>query len=92
MSVGFHESQRTGELISRITSDVAQIQTVVTSGLASVFSQSFLLVGIIIAVLLINWRLTLLTMMILPLIIYVVSKFGKRIRGLATGCRKRSLI
>ncbi len=83
MSVGFHESQRTGELISRITSDVAQIQTVVTNGLASVFSQSFLLGGIIIAVLVINWRLTLLTMMVLPLIIYVVSKAGKRIRGIS---------
>ena len=83
MSVGFLEEQRTGELIARITSDVAQIQVIISSGLISLFSQFFLLVGIIVAVLVINWRLALLTLTVLPLIVYVVSKAGHRIRGIS---------
>jgi len=83
MSVGFLEAQRTGELIARITSDVAQIQMIISSGLISLFSQSFLLVGIIVAVLVINWRLALLTLAVLPLIVYVVSKASHRIRGIS---------
>ena len=46
------------------------------------FFAILLLGGIIIAVLVINWRLTLLTMMVLPLIIYVVSKAGKKNPGI----------
>ncbi|HHT48174.1 MAG TPA: ABC transporter ATP-binding protein [Firmicutes bacterium] len=83
MSVGFLEAQRIGELIARITSDVEQIQTVVSSGAISVFSNSFMLVGIITAVLVINWRLALITLTVLPLIVYVVSKAGHRIRGIS---------
>ncbi len=83
MSMGFHESQRTGEMIARITSDVGQIQSIVSTGVISLLTQSFLLMGIFVAVLLINWRLTLLTFTVVPLIIYVVSKAGKRIRGIS---------
>ncbi len=81
--MGFHESQRTGEMIARITSDVGQIQSIVSTGVISLLTQSFLLMGIFVAVLLINWRLTLLTFTVVPLIIYVVSKAGKRIRGIS---------
>ncbi len=83
MSVGFLEAQRTGELIARITSDVGQIQNIVSSGVISLLSNSLMLVGIITAVLLINWRLALITLTVLPLIIYVVSKAGHRIRGIS---------
>jgi subfamily B ATP-binding cassette protein MsbA len=83
MSMGFHESQRTGEMIARITSDVGQIQSIVSTGVVSLLTQSFLLIGIFVAVLLINWRLTLLTFTVVPFIIYVVSKAGKKIRGIS---------
>lgn len=83
MSVGFLEGQRVGELIARITSDVGQIQNIVSSGFISLLSNLIMLIGIITAVLLINWRLALITLTVLPLIVYVVSKAGRRIRGIS---------
>ncbi|HEY8391632.1 MAG TPA: ABC transporter ATP-binding protein [Capillibacterium sp.] len=83
MSVGFLEGQRVGELIARITSDVGQIQNIVSSGVISLLSNGFMLVGILAAVFLLNWRLALITLTVLPLIVYVVSKAGRKIRGIS---------
>ncbi len=83
MSVGFLEGQRVGELIARITSDVGQIQNIVSSGVISLLSNGFMLVGILVAVFLLNWRLALITLTVLPLIVYVVFKAGHRIRGIS---------
>lgn len=80
LSLGFHESRRTGDLLARITNDVGLIQTSVSSGMASLLYQSLYLTGVLVAVLYLHWRLALLTFTVLPLAVFVVAKAGSRIR------------
>lgn len=80
MSVAYFESRRTGELMARITNDVTMVQVGVSTGLADVIYQSLVLAGSLISVFLLHWKLALLTFVTFPLIAWVVTRTGKRIR------------
>jgi subfamily B ATP-binding cassette protein MsbA len=83
MSISYYESHRTGELIARITNDVSMVQGGVSTGLADVLYQSLVLVGALISVFLLNWKLALLTIITFPLIALVVTRTGKTIRAVS---------
>ncbi|MDI6871753.1 MAG: ABC transporter ATP-binding protein [Bacillota bacterium] len=83
MSIGYHESHRTGELLARITNDVGLIQTSISSGVADLLYQSLYLTGVLVALFYLHWRLALLTLTVFPLAAYVVSRAGERIRGVS---------
>lgn len=83
MSLSFHESHRTGELLARITNDVGLIQASISSGLADLLYQSLYLAGVLAALFYLHWRLALLTLTIFPLAAFVVARAGERIRGVS---------
>lgn len=80
MSVSYFESRRTGELMARITNDVTMVQVGVSNGLADVIYQSLVLVGSLVSVFVLHWKLALLTFVTFPLIAWVVTRTGQRIR------------
>jgi len=80
MSLGFHESRRRGEMISRVTNDVAIVQASVSSGIAELLSQVVMLAGIAGFMFYLDWRLSLVTGAIMPLVAAVVGRAGKRLR------------
>ena len=80
MSISFFESRRTGELMARITNDVTMVQVGVSTGLADVIYQSLVLVGSLVSVFALHWKLALLTFVTFPLIAWVVTRTGRRIR------------
>lgn len=83
MSISYYESHRTGELIARITNDVSMVQVGVSTGLADVLYQSLVLVGALVSVFFINWKLALLTFITFPLIAWVVTRTGVKIRAVS---------
>lgn len=80
MSLAFHESHRTGELLARITNDVGLIQTSIANGVADLLYQSIYLVGVLVSLFYLHWRLALVTLTVFPLAAYVVSRAGEEIR------------
>jgi subfamily B ATP-binding cassette protein MsbA len=83
MSLGFHESHRTGELLARLTNDVGLIQASISSGVAELLYQSLYLTGVLVVLFYLHWRLALLTLIILPLAGLVVVRAGERLRGVS---------
>jgi subfamily B ATP-binding cassette protein MsbA len=83
MSVSYYESHRSGELIARITNDASMIQVGVSSGLADVLYQSLVLVGALVSVFLLHWKLALLALITFPLIAWVVTRTGQKIRSVS---------
>lgn len=81
MSIAYYGSHRTGELMTRITNDVAIIQVGVSSGLADVLSQSLVLIGSLISIFILDWKLALLTLVTFPVIAWIVTRTGHRIRA-----------
>lgn len=83
MSIAFHETHRIGETIARVTNDVSLIQMSVSINFIDLFYQSFLLLGSLVAIFLVSWRLALLTLVAFPVVAWVVSFASKRIRAIS---------
>ncbi len=81
LSLGFYDRQITGRLIGRMASDVEQIGEAVTEGAIGLVADLFLLTGIIIAMALLSWQLTLMTVAIAPLMLVAGILFARIARS-----------
>ncbi len=87
MSLRFFTKTRTGELMSRLNNDVIGAQRAVTGTLITIVSNIITLVSVLVVMLVIEWRLTLLGLAILPLFIFPARRVGKKLRRI----RRRSM-
>ncbi len=79
LSLDFYAERRVGDLVSRLSSDVTQMRTMLTSNLTSLLSQVVTLIGSIAIVFTMNARFTLFILALLPVLIGVAFVFGRRI-------------
>lgn len=77
------EKRRVGELMSRITSDITQLQDVLSITLAEFFRQIFTLIGGIALITYLSWKLTLFMLATFPLLVVAAIVFGKFIRKIS---------
>jgi subfamily B ATP-binding cassette protein MsbA len=89
LSLAYHDHKQTGDLISRVTSDIDAIQTFITSGLLSTFVNCLTLFGMVGVMLYINWRFTLIALSIAPLLFAVVYTYTRRIKKASREVRKK---
>lgn len=83
LPITFYDRHRTGELMSRMSSDVTLLQTTFSTTLAEVIRQVVTLVAGIIIIFVITPALSTFMIMTLPIIIIAAMIFGKKIRGLS---------
>jgi ATP-binding cassette subfamily B protein len=83
LPVAFFTRTQTGALISRLNNDVVGAQNAVTSTLGSVVSNVVVLVTTLAAMIALEWRLTLLAIVVLPLFIVPAKRVGRRLQGIA---------
>jgi ABC-type multidrug transport system fused ATPase/permease subunit len=81
--ISFFENNRVGDLMSRITSDVSAIQSVLSTTLAEFFRQVATLVIGIAMLIYISWKLTLFMLATFPIIVVAALVFGKYIRTIS---------
>jgi ATP-binding cassette, subfamily B, bacterial MsbA len=84
LTVSFFARRRTGELLSRLMSDVTVIQSLVTEAPIDGVKQLVTFVGGITFLLVMNWQLCLLILILLPLLVVVSKLFGRRLKSLST--------
>jgi ATP-binding cassette subfamily B protein len=87
LSLRFHDSQRTGDLITRLTSDIRSIQDAIVDGPIIVVSNACLLVGMVALMLWINWSFTLAALSVAPLLFWTVFRSTRRIKRTARTAR-----
>ncbi|MGZ4740731.1 MAG: ABC transporter transmembrane domain-containing protein, partial [Ilumatobacteraceae bacterium] len=83
MPIAFFTRTQTGALSSRLNNDVVGAQSAVTSTLGSVVSNVVVLITTLSAMVFLEWRLTLLALVVLPLFIIPAKRVGKRFQVLA---------
>jgi ATP-binding cassette subfamily B protein len=88
MPLRFFTETRTGEIQSRLANDVGGVQSVVTDTASSVTSNIAIAVSTIIAMWLIDWRLTVLSLGLLPFFMYLTFRVGKVRREVSTETQK----
>ncbi|MBI5399241.1 ABC transporter ATP-binding protein [Candidatus Saganbacteria bacterium] len=90
LSLDFYNTWNTGELVSRIMNDIQTLQITLLTGLATIIPQSLLLLGLMVYTFWLNWRLSLLTFIALPLIIQVIRFFAREIRLISEGVQQKA--
>ena len=85
----FFTHARAGEMVSRLSSDVGGVEDVVTSTASQTLSNLFIAVSTLIAMFLLDWRLTFVSLAILPLFVYPTRRVGAIRRELAKRRQRR---
>ncbi len=88
MSLRFFTQTRTGELMSRLNNDVVGAQRAISETIVTIVSNIIMLTGTLIIMLALNWQLTLLGLIVLPLFVLPARRVGRRLRVL----RRESMV
>jgi ATP-binding cassette subfamily B protein len=88
MSLRFFTGTRTGEIQSRLSNDIGGIQTVVTDTASSILSNVVILVSSLIAMTVISWQLTVMSLALVPLFVLLTYRAGNARRRITTETQK----
>jgi len=89
MSIGFFNRNRPGALISRMTNDIEALNQLISEGIVTLFANLLTLVGVVAIMLLLDWRLALVTFAVLPLLLITSLIFRKYSAGAFRETRER---
>lgn len=87
--LAFHERHRAGDLLVRLCSDAMSLRTLLVDGIFSLGRESLLVVGTFVVMLLVDWRLALAAILVLPVIAVLLALFSVRIKKAARKQRKK---
>jgi ATP-binding cassette subfamily B protein len=88
MPLRFFTETRTGEIQSRLSNDVGGVQSVVTDTASSVFSNFVTVASTVVAMAILDWRLTALSLGVLPFFLYLTYRVGKIRRRISTATQE----
>ncbi len=80
LSLAFYDKNKTGTIMSYVTNDVAALQTAMVEKAVELVTEGLVLIGSIIAMLWLDWKLTLFTFCTFPVVLWFMDYFGKKIR------------
>jgi ATP-binding cassette subfamily B protein len=87
LSLAEHDEARTGDLITRVTSDIGAVQDFITSALLGMLVSVMTLVGMIGVMFYLNWRFTLIALSVAPVLFLVVYSYTRRIKSASRAVR-----
>jgi ATP-binding cassette subfamily B multidrug efflux pump len=80
MDLSFFNRNPAGRILTRITSDIETLHELFTSGVVAIFGDIFTLLGIVIVMLFMNWKMALIVFSVMPLLIIATNIFRKKVR------------
>ena len=89
LSLGFHNNYSVGRLMSRLISDVGVLQDFVTWSITGLARSGFILLGITVTLLVMNWQLALVTFAVVPLMVWLTNYWRKQVRTAYRATRTR---
>ncbi len=75
LGLDYHGSKRTGDTITRVTSDVKEVRTMLVDSVVEVFSSVTILIGMMVVMLWLDWQLTLLALLTVPFLFLAVKRY-----------------
>ena len=89
LSLSYHDQKRSGDLISRVTSDIDAIQSFINTALLGGLINLITLLGMIGVMFYLNWRFTLIALSVAPVLFLVVYSYTRRIKKASREVRKK---
>jgi ATP-binding cassette, subfamily B, multidrug efflux pump len=92
LSFSFYDNMEAGRIMSRMTGDVNALNEFLTSGVVAIASDFFVLVGIVVLMFALNWKLAAITMLVIPIITVATHLYRSRSRDLYREVRRQNAI
>jgi ATP-binding cassette subfamily B protein len=89
LSLSYHDRKKTGDVISRVTSDIDAIQDFVSQALLGIVVNVVTLVGMLAVMFYLNWRFTLIALSVAPILFAVVYVYTRRIKKASRAVREK---
>src|SRR4029077_15357849 len=89
LSLSYHDHKRSGDLISRVTSDIDAIQSFINTALLGALINLITLAGMVVVMFYLNWRFTLIALSVAPVLFSVVYSYTRRIKKASRDVRKK---
>ena len=77
LGLDYHGKKRTGDTITRVTSDVKEVRSLLVDSVVEVLSSFMILLGMLVVMLWLNWQLTLLALVTVPFLFLAVSRYRR---------------
>lgn len=81
LPIGFFSEERKGDVMSRMTSDVAEVEASIMSSLDMMFKNPIMIIIYLVTMLLMSWQLTLFVFLLLPISGFLIGKIGKSLKS-----------
>src|SRR2546425_2950049 len=89
LSLSYHDHKRTGDLISRVTSDIDAVQSLISNVMLGVLVNVLTLVGMVLVMFYLNWEFTLIALLVAPGLFLVVYRYTHRIKKASRAMRRK---
>jgi ATP-binding cassette, subfamily B, bacterial len=89
LSLAYHDRKQTGDLISRVTTDIDAIQSFIASGLLDAAINVLTLAGMMAVMFYVNWRFTLIALSVAPVLMIVIYRYTRSIKRASREVRKK---
>ena len=89
MPLAYYDRHQTGEIMSFVTNDVAAIQSALVDNLIDLVTEGCILIGSLVLMFYLDWKLSLLTLVVIPMVGQAMKIFGRKIKSRATSFQER---
>jgi subfamily B ATP-binding cassette protein MsbA len=89
LSLSYHDQKRTGDLISRCTTDIDAVQSLISQVMLGMLVNVLTLVGMMLVMLYLNWAFTVIALMVAPALFFVVYHYTHRIKNASRALRRQ---
>ena len=90
LSLSYFDRRQTGAVMSTVTNDVSALQTALVESVVEAVTEAMILIGSLLSMLFLHWKLTLLTLITMPLILQAINTFGKKLRNAGRVLQERT--
>ncbi len=89
LSISYYDRRRTGEIMSNLTNDIAALQTAIVDNFILMVQESMIFIGSFAAMIYLQWKLTALCLLIVPIVSYTIKFFGRKLHSSGRDVQER---
>ena len=89
LSISYYDRRRTGEIMSNLTNDIAALQTAIVDNFIQLVQEGAIFIGSFVSMIYLQWKLTALCLIIVPLVSYTIKFFGRKLHSSGRDVQER---
>lgn len=89
LSISYYDRRRTGDIMSNLTNDIAALQTAIVDNFIQLVQEGAIFIGSFVSMIYLQWKLTMLCLVIVPLVSYTIKFFGKKLHSSGRDVQER---